>query len=203
MVPAEMTPMEVDSVSVDLNQGVDQNAFKAASLGQNLDSNTLKAFVQPLPNTINLSPNFLDASTFKNAALESNKTLKGLNVNSATVENMSDIKTINLSSNLDGTTTLKSINLPPNIDTSALKTINLGSSGDAAQLKAFASAAASDGQALKTISVGPANTPTTIKTVKLSQLSPNRVTPIQVSAPLAQSVSTHLFMHSCCSNYKA
>ncbi|CAG5135235.1 unnamed protein product [Candidula unifasciata] len=46
VVPAEMMPMEVDSVSIDLNQGVDDTAFKAASMGHSLDSANFKALVQ-------------------------------------------------------------------------------------------------------------------------------------------------------------
>ena len=169
VVPAEMSlPMEVDSVSVDLNQPVDDKAFKAAaSLGHGFDSAGFKALVQPG-----------GAST----------SLGQLGTNA--------VKTVSLESSSPGTTSsggIKTINLGPSFDGAAtLKTINLGSATDSSPFKNLSLTPSADGSSFKTISVNSVgDAGGLVKTVKvpLTQLSPNHLSPVQFTAPLAHTVS--------------
>ncbi|KAI8797591.1 MKL/myocardin protein 2 [Biomphalaria glabrata] len=183
VVPAEMMPMEVDSVSVDLNQGVDDTAFKAASLGHSLDSVNFKTLIQPMSNsnfkTISLSQNSLDTNPIK------------INTNFL---DTSSIKTVNLSPNYETNNTIKSVSLSPNTEAGTVKAVNLGCSPDSmSSLKTLNLSPNTDLTGFKTI--GPnssSDSNSLLKTVKvpLSQLSPTHLSPVQLTAPLTQTLTS-------------
>ncbi|KAH9494914.1 hypothetical protein Btru_020788 [Bulinus truncatus] len=183
VVPAEMMPMEVDSVSVDLNQGVDDTAFKAASLGHSLDSVSFKALIQPVSNnnfkTISLSQSSLESNPIK------------INTN---LLDASNIKTVNLSPNFDGSSPLRSVSLSPNTEPATIKTVNLGSCGDnMSTIKSLSLSPSADMTGFKTMAVSPStDNNSLIKTLKvpLSQLSPNHISPVQLTAPLTQTLTS-------------
>ncbi|CAL1540625.1 unnamed protein product [Lymnaea stagnalis] len=182
VLPAEMMPMEVDSVSVDLNQGVDDMAFKAASMCHSLDSVGFKALIQPMSN------NAYKAVSLSQGSLENNP----VKINASLIDT-NNIKTINLSPNFDGSTSVKTVSLSPNSDPATMKTVNLGTSSDMSAFKTLNLSPNADGTGFKAINVSPSSEGTSLlKTMKvpLPQLSPTHVSPVQFAAPLTHSLTS-------------
>lgn len=183
VVPAEMMPMEVDAVSIDLNQGVDDMAFKAASMGHNLDPANFKALIQHPTcaagfKAFGLGQRVMEGNLIKMESIDTS------------VIDANAYKTISLSPNFDSAAAIRGVNISPNADLSTIKTINLDSNSQASLFKIPNLSPNADSAGHKTSSVSPVRSTTAsmLKAVKVPHLS-TQVSPAHLTSPATQTVS--------------